>query len=453
MAKSRSLASIDKKLFKGSATLQKTVDELLATRCPVSVLEIGCGAGRALMELASKFRGAPVRFHAINREPGHPLSSSADLVNTARAFGIDWDDGTSQGALPDLFFYDATSLHFADNSIDLVYLSSVARFIERKAEFIEEVCRVLTPGGIALVQMSRSGWDYPEGEVLDDLLVTPYPSRMVLMHGNDLVPLPTYLKRFRDAGFDFDFISAPACVLRIRKRCAGRISLGLEYDDLLSVPMSQLPYGQDDLRDARGGFRSVYRINDAQYGAMIRSVLESALNGHVTGSNDARQAAAPLSAAGKSMKAPRPLTCYQIGQRVKVKGRHGDGRYFHATKIRPNDDGLDWDELEGGVEWVDASTGTFGLLGCTIWVDAEHRATNAWERVSQGELTRGTLAKVSGSFRDGRFSSRRLIIKEPQAVIVEEIQGPISAIDAASACLEVAGFTVRVDPQTKLVTE
>ena len=104
------------------------------------------------------------------------------------------------------------------------------------------------------------------------------------------------------------------------------------------------------------------------------------------------------------------------------------GRCFHATKIRPDGEGANGEELEGGIEWVDATTGTFGLLGCTVWVDAEHRASLTWHRVSRGDLMRGALAKVGGRFRDGRFLLHRLAIKEPQAVIVDEIQGAITAI-------------------------
>ncbi|RPI57009.1 MAG: class I SAM-dependent methyltransferase [Acidobacteria bacterium] len=450
MAKTRSLEAINKKLFKGASSLQATLEGMLETRRPLAVLEIGCGAGRALMELALAFRHEPVRFYGINRELGNPISSSADLARVAREYDLDVESAGAEWQLPELFFYDATTLHFSANSIDLIYLSSVARFIEHKAEFIEEVCRVLTPGGVAIIQLSRSGWDYPEGEIRDDLLVTRYPSRLVLTHGRDLVPLPKYLKQFAETGVEFEFISTPACVLRVTKRQAGRLSLGLEYDTVRSVPMTQLPYGQEDVREARGGFRSVYRVSDEGYKAMLdRLARLPARDSPTGGSEESQETSLPLT----TPKPPRTVTSYRVGQRVKVKGKRGEGRSFRASKIRPNDDGLEWEELEGGVEWVDAATGTFGLLGCTVYVDAEYRASDTWDRAARGALRRGTLAKVSGSFRDGRFAPERLVIKEPHAVIVEEIQGAISSIDAASACLEVAGFTVRVDARTRIVTE
>ena len=91
MAKTRSLKSVNVKIFKGSSSLQATIQHQLDIRGSVTVLEIGCGAGRALMELALEFRRKPVRFCAINKERGHPLASSADLLRVAREHGIAWE--------------------------------------------------------------------------------------------------------------------------------------------------------------------------------------------------------------------------------------------------------------------------------------------------------------------------------------------------------------------------
>jgi SAM-dependent methyltransferase len=368
------------------------------------------------------------------------LASSADLPRLAREHGVAWEGEGAEWPLPELFFYDATTLHFADDSIDLIYLSSVARFIARKAEFLEEVCRVLAPGGLALIRVSSGGWDYPHGPLSDDLLLTPSPSRLVLTHGRELIPLRMYLKRFKQLGFDFDFISEPACVIRVTKRSAGKLALGLEYDDERSVPMTRLPFGHDDESEVRGGFRSVYRVGEASYRAMIDSAA--------AGDQAGREVPVVRVQESKQKPRARAFTCLQVGQRVKVKGKRMEGQRFRATKIRVNDDGLDWEELEGGIEWVDAANGTFGLLGRTVCADADRAPDGTWDRLRRGELKCDTLVKVSGRFYDGRFALERLIVKEPQAIVVDEIQGAIKAID-----VEVAGFIVHVDEQTKVVAE
>ena len=224
------------------------MEQLSSTGGPLTVLEIGCGAGRSLFELALAFRSAPVRCCAIDLEPGTPR------------------------------FDERKTSHLADDSIDLIYSCSGGRLIERKAEFVEEVCRLLRPGGIALIHLSQSRWEYPAGSARDDLFVTPHPSRWVLTHRRELVPLPTYLRRFARSGFEFEFVSAPSCVVRIAKQRAGRLALGWSTDDVRSVPMNRLPYTGDRVWDARGGFRSVYRVSDAGYRAMIHNVLESAVS-------------------------------------------------------------------------------------------------------------------------------------------------------------------------------
>jgi hypothetical protein len=185
---------------------------------------------------------------------------------------------------------------------------------------------------------------------------------------------------------------------------------------------------------------------------MIQHVLETALRDDVP---LAGQAWLPMEVPKKSDSSRRlgSLAAYRVGQRVKIKGNRIDGRSFRATKIRPNDDGVGWEELEGHIEWVDVPTGTFGLLGCTVSVDANQRASSTWQLASRGDLMPGGVAKVGGRFRDGRFAPTRLVFKGPQAATVEEIQGPIKAIDIDAASLEVAGFTVRVDTETKLVSE
>jgi hypothetical protein len=310
---------------------------------------------------------------------------------------------------------------------------------------------VLAPGGEALIQISKSGWDYPPGPARDDLLVTTHPSRFVLTYGRELVPLPRYLRRFAASGFDFDFISAPSCVMRIRERRAGRIALGLEFDAARSVPMTRLPFGADDVREARGGFRSVYRVTGDAYRAMLEAP-DPAHDGAAIDAGGAQSVASDPGGRQKT-KARQTVTCYRVGQRVKVKGQRSEDRIFRATKIRPNDDGLEWEELEGRIEWVDAATRTFGLLGCTVCADAARPVTGAAHGSNGSHVIAGDLAKVSGTFRNGLFAPRRVLIKDPPAVVVEEIQGAIRAIDPAGACLEVAGFTVTVDARTRLVTE
>ena len=447
MAKYRSLDEINHKLLRGGSILQDSIRAALARSRPASVLEIGLGGGRALMELFWEFRDEEIRFTGINRYPGKPLSESADLLETAREYGIGEPAELARRELPELFFYDATRLRFDESSFDLVYLSSVTRFIPRKAEFLEEICRVLKPGGEALVRVGASGWDYPHGLALPGALLTPLPARFVLTHGDELVPLDAYLRLFAEEGYEFEFINRPACVLRIRKRALGKLSLRLRFDPALSLRMLDLPF---QLKDASGrfapsGVRSVYSVRDEDYAALRE-------RGWLT--RDAGLAAEV--AAGEPGEASPghktlPLSAYRVGQRVKVRGQQTGPRALHAIKVRLNDDEEEREHLEGRLEWVDAQARVLSVLGERVHLDRlEAIRSLEGEPVAPGALLPGTLLKLKGVREGGRLMAEKIKLRPPAAVVIEEIQGAITALDPAHDRFEVGSFQISIDSDTKL---
>lgn len=173
-------------------------------------------------------------------------------------------------AWPDIFFYDATRLRFDDDSLDLIYSVKTIRFIEDKAAFWEEACRVLKPGGAALLQIGEAGWNYPYSLICDDKLLTPFTNRLILKHGNELIPLPRYLKLFEADAFRFSFINRPRCVLKINKLKPAQVQLQLRLNGELSRSMYELPYRHGS-GEIRGGFRSVYDIRPEFYRALFES--------------------------------------------------------------------------------------------------------------------------------------------------------------------------------------
>lgn len=88
MAMYRTLSETSHRILKHSQLIETTLADLLQQRRAASVLEVGFGRGRALLELAN--------FN-----------------------------------LPEIFFYDATRLHFDDESLDLIYSVVTVRFINR----------------------------------------------------------------------------------------------------------------------------------------------------------------------------------------------------------------------------------------------------------------------------------------------------------------------------------
>jgi SAM-dependent methyltransferase len=106
-----------------------------------SVLEVGCGAGVDLARFAKG--GATVT--------GIDLTESA--IELARA------NFAQQGLHGDLRIANGEYLPFADSSFDLVYAHGVVQYTVDPRRLVEECCRVLKPGGEAIVQVyNRISW-------------------------------------------------------------------------------------------------------------------------------------------------------------------------------------------------------------------------------------------------------------------------------------------------------
>jgi hypothetical protein len=155
---------------------------------------------------------------------------------------------------------------------------------------------------------------------------------------------------------------------------------------------------------------------------------------------------------GRTATAPEGLAHYEVGQRVKIKGRRQGECLFRAATIKSNPDGREWDELEGIVEWFRAEERTLGVLGVEVRIgepadeDCASRMASAIPRLGPG-----VMAKVSGRRDEGRLIAQRIVVKDVKGVLVEEIQGRVQAVDVREGTMQVAGFLVTADRKTECV--
>jgi SAM-dependent methyltransferase len=261
--RTRSLAQIEE-LLEASGGVEQAIRVLVALRGPIDVLEVGFGHGRALLELAWRLRDREVTFRGVDLVYRSPLQSRADLRAIAREYRIVPRAELDAFVLPRVEFGDATTLAFADETLDLVFSAVTIRFMRDKARHIEEVCRVLRPGGRAILHLGEANWDYPWGPVTGDRRLTPYTSRMVLKHGDELVPLGDYLALFEDDVFRFRLTPSTRCILVVDKLRSGTLALGLAYDEALSMNGRKVPL-RNRHGEVRGGFRAVYEVGDAAF--------------------------------------------------------------------------------------------------------------------------------------------------------------------------------------------
>lgn len=257
--RTRSLADIDRRLRVVDTPLARAIEEQVARRRPVAVLEIGFGWARALLELAWRFRAEPVTFAGINLKAKPPVERAEDLPAVAEALGIVPPGATDALRPPDVHFYDATNLHFADESLDFVYSAATIRFVADKARLVEEVARVLRPEGRAILEIGERGWEYPAGPATDPVLLTPHPCRFVVHRDLQLVPLADHLAAAAGARFTIRVPPGRRCVIDMSRHALGPLDLGLVLDEERTIPMRRFPHPRPK---GAGGIRSAYRVVD-----------------------------------------------------------------------------------------------------------------------------------------------------------------------------------------------
>lgn len=138
----RGLASLEKRV----GGVDRKIERILLRKKRASILEIGCGFGSVLLEIARKY-GDRVALHGVNRRRRDGTSEL--LVLNARKAGI--PEEHAEGIT--IRFADAGErLPFKDRKFDLVVSQASWLFIPDKLNALREVSRVLRPGGVGRIQ-------------------------------------------------------------------------------------------------------------------------------------------------------------------------------------------------------------------------------------------------------------------------------------------------------------
>lgn len=253
----RDLADISRRFEHCGVTIADSVAAALG-RGPASVLEIGCGWGRVLLELSVRFDGRPLDLHGLNLEFKPPIDDPEGFAAVAEVFDILPPGGVDALRRPTPHFGDATELPFPDESFDVVYSAVALRWMTDKARVIEHVARVLRPGGRALLHIGEEHWEYDSGPVRDERLLTDRPCRFVVHDGGHLVPVDAHLEGTSDDTFTVRMPRGGFCSVVIDKRATGRLDLGLELDEHATIPMADFPH--PDRPQGTNGVRSAYRV-------------------------------------------------------------------------------------------------------------------------------------------------------------------------------------------------
>ncbi|GFR44410.1 hypothetical protein Agub_g5643 [Astrephomene gubernaculifera] len=115
------------------------VDEMLkfsGAQNPKTILDVGCGFGGTSRHLAKKFRDASVTGITLSSKQ---VQRGSQLAEQQRVTNVNFQ------------VMDALSMDFPDNSFDLVWACESGEHMPDKKKYIEEMTRVLKPGGTLVI--------------------------------------------------------------------------------------------------------------------------------------------------------------------------------------------------------------------------------------------------------------------------------------------------------------
>lgn len=211
------------------------IDFLLKKKDRVRVLEVGCGYGRALLELRKQY-GDRVETFGINLEPRWNQ-------NLTRIFGLAekiFDKSGIDENLPKVLIADAgKGLAFPRNYFDYVFAQATVQYIHDKAHFLEEVNRVLTPVGLARIEVQDYKKRYDK----------PYKNIFEIHKGNKIIPFRDYIKRFPNLEISTSK-THDWTILRMKKSSAFKLRLKLTNSFALE-PLNKGYWGTKAIYETR----------------------------------------------------------------------------------------------------------------------------------------------------------------------------------------------------------
>ncbi len=201
-----------KKASERIGDLVKESKKLLKNKKKIRVLEIGCGYGRALMELKKKL-GNKVEIHGVNLEPNWNLALVKKYGLTEKIFAKNEIDDN----LPKIHIEDiGKKTALQSDSFDLIYSQAAFQYVHDKAKAIEEINRLLTKDGKAIIELQELKSTPPAG----------YKELFDIWEDNKRINPIKYLRRFTNINAKRSRTNKNWHVLTIKK--AKKFKLGLK---------------------------------------------------------------------------------------------------------------------------------------------------------------------------------------------------------------------------------
>lgn len=160
--------------------ITKNIKELLKKKKRIKILEIGAGYGTTLLELKTIFRKKIETFRT-----NYEKDWNQKLTNE---YALSQD--FSKDKIPKIYIkIDAgKKLPFRNKSFDFVFCQATMQYIIDRALFIEEVNRILTNQGIAVLELQEYRSDHPK----------KYENLIEVWNNDKKIDFLKYLKKFKN---------------------------------------------------------------------------------------------------------------------------------------------------------------------------------------------------------------------------------------------------------------
>ena len=232
-------------------TLTDRIAERIAARGKATLLEIGCGEGRLLLDLLARFEDR-IELHGINHERWPVIRNARALHASNVRYRVLPPPRLQQLGPPTVHLADGEDLsRFPIRDFDFVVSQVVLAHVARKDRVLEESARLLAPGGVFLHQI-----DHFDREVVDP--GTADLPRFTIYDHEAPISTTVYLERHgirvrlaKTAGFT-------TAVAEFRKDDSN-LDLGLRFDEAATNDSRSLVTLASKPR--LWGVRSVYRVD------------------------------------------------------------------------------------------------------------------------------------------------------------------------------------------------
>ena len=253
----RGLQKMEKRF--GKHRIRDFISKRLQTEPLVRILEIGFGEGKCLLELRKVFPTSLVELYGVNIKKEGNMHSRADFITNARRFKLPLPP---RKILPKPFFFDAGKrFPFPSSAFDCIISQVAAPYVGNKAKLIEEVWRVLKPGGRAFIHLDTYELEYP-----DFMQMNTETPRFLIYQSGRMRKLSEILHHLQKQGYDIRLKSGIYWkynrILTMTKSIPAPLRLHLLWDRRSSfsrIKVRETHSGKGYLKNPWWGMRSVFK--------------------------------------------------------------------------------------------------------------------------------------------------------------------------------------------------